>query len=203
MAVFDPILQRRLYKDRELIEYTRSLSSYLPTGRATESRAVIESSLFMFLQGISGQIKVFGDLVNFLTLDYWPPSCVSLLPEWERALGIPDGCFSTNETLDLRRRQILVKLALIGGVVTRQHWEDIGFLLIGKRIRVLPGVVGALGKFDIIIELPIEFNPFVFPHDYLFPVIFSSNLGNTAQCFFDRIKPAHTKITYNYVGDLP
>lgn len=200
---FQPRLQRTLFKSRTLNEYTNSLTSYLPAGRAFDSKDAPDSNLFKIMQGFSGQVKVFGDLTNFLTLDYFPPSCVSLLPEWERAMGIPDDCFDTDVDVDLRRRQILVKIALVGGIVTADDWVRLAALL-NIPIRVFPGISQPpLTEFDIIIEAPLRFEPFVFPHSYTFPVRFSTVSGNIVTCLFNKIKPAHTQIQFRWVGTLP
>lgn len=76
-----------------------------------------------------------------------PSGMVKLLPEWEKAVGIPDDCFPGTGTLDERRRHVFTKLASLG-VQTSDDFEALA-LLFGVVIQCQPGLESPLFPADL------------------------------------------------------
>jgi hypothetical protein len=83
-----------------------------------------------------------------------PDQTVLFISEWERALGIPDGCFKGAGTLNERRRDVLTKLAALG-LQTEKDFEDIAKIF-DLTVDVIPGEESGLvlskPKFTIVIK---------------------------------------------------
>jgi uncharacterized protein YmfQ (DUF2313 family) len=147
---------------------------------------------------------------NNLLIDAFPATAVELLPEWESALGLPDPCAGESPTIQLRQQQVVARL-IAGG---------------GQSAEFFIGYAAALG-YDITITMfapfragmacgkPIygeawahtwQVNAPTFQIEYF-------RVGDDAageplaewdstvlQCELNRLKPAHTILIWNYVG---
>ena len=69
-----------------------------------------------FIRGL-GQIWGFVDrrAADLLEIETDPRKTVELLPEWERAFGLPEPCFLEPFTMEDRRRHLLLKMTFKGG----------------------------------------------------------------------------------------
>ncbi len=130
-----------------------------------------------------------------------------LLPEWEKSVGIPDDCFSINETLARRRLQVLEKFSNFGGVQKAEDFERVaavfGFTVIvkaGKTVHAFPL------EFPILFigdekttghTITVEFTGT--PSD-TFPLTFPVPFGSTEEvfirCIFEKLAPANVQIMF-------
>jgi uncharacterized protein YmfQ (DUF2313 family) len=58
---------------------------------------------------------VDGRIADFLEIESDPRLTHELLPEWERAFGLPDECFPATQSEEDRRRMLVFKMTLLGG----------------------------------------------------------------------------------------
>ena len=92
-------------------EHGTSLAHFCPRGLLF-SRVFDETSqLKKLLNGFGGELRRAEVAVNECYEQHDINKTVLLLEEWERAVGIPDDCFTTDAPLDVRRGQVIIKLA--------------------------------------------------------------------------------------------
>jgi uncharacterized protein YmfQ (DUF2313 family) len=182
-----------------LNEHTRALADYLPNGRTFEAKGIGGSNLWQLLEGLSGELKRTQEYISTLEDEFIPDQTTLFLSEWEKALGIPDTCFTGSGTDEERRRDILTKLASLG-VQTVEDFERLA-LVFGVTVDVLSGVDSGLSFDDITtarytivanIEVPERFI-------YTFPFTFGSQLTALLQCIFERVIPENCRVIFQEI----
>lgn len=98
---------------RDADAYGEAFSRLFPQGAAWP-----RSEESVFQRAIRGIAAIFGDIDaragDFLNRESDPRKTVELLPEWERAFGLPDDCISEPVTIDDRRTALLNRMTLLG-----------------------------------------------------------------------------------------
>ena len=99
---------------RGAAEYAQALAALLPTGPAwpRELASVLQTV-------IAGLAKIWGDQVEalaalLLTIESDPRATVMLLPDWERAWGLPDPCLAEPLTIADRQSTLVNKMTMLG-----------------------------------------------------------------------------------------
>ena len=132
-----------------------------------------------------------------------------MLEEWETAVGIPDDCFSRNATKEQRREQVLLKLVGMNAT-TKEQFIKIADIL-GYNIDVSNGVDTSTfpltfpfllmdeeeKEFIIVVKILSEPEAETFP--LTFPFTLNSDFPEILKCLFEKIKPAHTRVYYQYL----
>lgn len=116
------------------MKQTQALADYLPGGRTFEGKNIYGSNLRALLTGLAGEFTRAQEYLRTMVQEYYPDTTDLYLSEWEKALGIPDDCFSGTGTHTERRRDILVKLLSVG-LQTAQDIIDLAALF-GKTVTV-------------------------------------------------------------------
>jgi uncharacterized protein YmfQ (DUF2313 family) len=111
------------YQRRGASDYKEVFNNLLPTGIAwpRESSTVLQ-------RAVAGLSAIWGDTVEalaglLLTTESDPRSTVILLPEWERAWGLPDKCVAEPLTIADRQFALLNKMTM-RGAQSRQFFID-------------------------------------------------------------------------------
>ncbi len=202
-----------LFNAKTQQEETDALAQYLPSDKIFNSKSFDGSNLRKLLTALGGELSRIDQLfqnvmdgLNLLTttdLDY--------IRLWEGAVGIPDESFPDTESLGIeaRRTHILIKMRSLG-VLTEQDFVDLA-LLLGYVISIENGTL--YGVFPL--SFPIAFAPSIKTARFLmvinapasltgaysfpiaFPVIFSTG-NNIISSLFNILKPANTRILFNY-----
>jgi uncharacterized protein YmfQ (DUF2313 family) len=99
---------------RTAAEYAQALAALLPTGPAWPREP--DRVLMRFVSGLAG---VWGDPVEslaalLLTQESDPRSTVVLLPDWEKAFGLPDACAPTPNSIGERQQALVARMTLLG-----------------------------------------------------------------------------------------
>lgn len=198
-----------LFKRRDLDQYTNSLADYLPGGRLFASKAVNGSNFRKLLRGMSGELFRSNGLLKEYSEQIIPDQTVKFIEEWESTLDIPDGCFLGTGSIDVRRRDILTKLAALG-VQTAQDFIDLAAIF-GVTVTIVPGptpqffpftfpfVLSGSPKeirFTIFVEFTVEEDS-RFP--LRFPFIFGDELIAILECIFNRLRPANCNVVFTQV----
>ena len=195
--------------------FAAALSKLLPRGRAWPRDP---SSVLM--RFVSGLAAIFADVEQraaaFLEREIDPRTTLDMLPEWERAFGLPDPCFPAGQAIGERQAQLVARIAAQGGA-SPQYFIDLA---------------ASLG-YAITIE---EFAPFMAgwsragdpfwqmgdPSIRFFWIVnvpgarvtwFRAGLGIAGQdphariaraddleCILRRWKPSHTQLVFSYSG---
>jgi uncharacterized protein YmfQ (DUF2313 family) len=210
-------------KQREFIpfsddENTQSLADNLPDGRLVVAKNTRNTLFRTFLGALALEIGRVEGFIQFLADDYyiWTSTISGLLPSWERAVGIPDSCFSITEstTLDRRIRGVIAKLALMN-VITSDDFVLLALFFnfrveitsgIGKHGNVFPLTFPIVfsdtpkeARFTMIVNFKDTVNPSVFP--FTFPITFGDDEVAFLRCIFTKLKPAYCRIAFIYTGE--
>lgn len=92
--------------------YRELLLSLLPPGDAI-SRAV-DSEVYAELDLVAIEFARIDERVAELLVEFVPSRCTELLPDWEKALRLPDVCYAPTTT-DERRAAIVARIVGTGG----------------------------------------------------------------------------------------
>jgi uncharacterized protein YmfQ (DUF2313 family) len=94
-------------------DYAGALALLLPQGIAWPREP--ESVLMRVMRGLA-QIFGFVDAraADLLETESDPRKTIELLPDWERAWGLPDPCYRQAQTIDQRHALLMLKMTLLG-----------------------------------------------------------------------------------------
>lgn len=94
-------------------DYALALASLLPSGMAWS-----RDPASILMRAITGLANIFGFVdqraADLLEIETDPKTTVAMLPEWERAFGLPDKCLSEPLSIGDRRKALLQRITLIG-----------------------------------------------------------------------------------------
>jgi len=187
-------------------ENTQALADLLPQGVAWEAKNLEESNMYKLLRALSKEFKRVQSKVNEFVTEHDPETTINLIEEWEAAVGIPDDCFKNDVSLDLRRKQVVAKLAKMN-VQTAKDFIDLaayfGYSVIIKDITegstfplTLPFTLGG----DSSGTMHVKFVDLDTPGN-VFPLTLPFTLGgdsNIIICIFNKLKPSTVEIIYSY-----
>jgi uncharacterized protein YmfQ (DUF2313 family) len=96
-------------------DYTHSMLSLLPQGQAWPRS--LDSTLVKAVRGLAEYWGfVDGRAADLLEIESDPRLTVELLPDWERAWGLPDPCFfGEQQSLAMRHAILMLRMTLMGG----------------------------------------------------------------------------------------
>lgn len=133
--------------------------------------------------------------VRVLIEELYPPSTIALLPEWERALGLPDACTPIGQTLQERRARVVAKYVL-------QPRPTLAYLAeLATRIGYPDATFEETGPYELTVNVP---NPRVTYFrcgasrcgDRLGKIDRAEDL----ECLLNEEKPAHIALVFDYTG---
>ncbi|MCK4759966.1 MAG: DUF2313 domain-containing protein [Candidatus Aminicenantes bacterium] len=193
-----------------LEEHANALATYMPNGPLFEAKNINDSNFRQLLRGLSGELFTSQGYLVTLNDDYFPDQTTLFLAEWEKALGIPDSCFSGIGSHDDRRRNIVTKLAALG-IQTENDFVNLGSTF-GVTVTINPGYdVGSIfpmtfpfvffptikeARFTIVVDFTVEAAS-RFP--LVFPFTFGSDEIAILECVFTKLKPANCNIIFRQV----
>jgi len=94
-------------------DYQNAMLALMPRGRAwSKDPDSVQSIVFSALSRVYERST--SDAINLLT-DAFPVSAVSMLPEWEATLGLPDICDGIDPAYQARQSHVVAKFAGTGG----------------------------------------------------------------------------------------
>jgi uncharacterized protein YmfQ (DUF2313 family) len=208
-------------------DYRDAFLTLLPQGQAWPKETT-ESVLWQACDGLCDYWGfVDGRAADLLEIESDPRATIELITDWERNWGLPDPCLTDPPTgLIERRIALLTKMTAMGGQ-SRQFFLNVATAL-GYTIRIteyLPYMTGvsfcgdSRGVFNA--DDPTEYRWQLGPpeiryywtvhvsaKDFVYFRCNSSQCGidrlleigvpSDLECFFQRYKPAHTQIVYDF-----
>lgn len=183
-----------------------ALARYLPKGRLFEGAFIADSNLRGFLCGLAGELMDAQNYITELEYEYFPNRGTRFIEEWEQALGLPDKCLGRGDTIEERRRDILLKLAA-SGVQTVDDFVRLGEIF-GIELSISNGANHssfctsfphlfvnnpADARYLIVVQLPPEGSD---GFCYDFCAIFGDVTQNALKCLLEELKPANTRLVY-------
>jgi uncharacterized protein YmfQ (DUF2313 family) len=190
-----------LFQRRDIEQYTDSLSDYLPGGRLFASKNIKDSNFRKLLRGLAGELFRANGLLRDYSREVLPDTTERFINEWERALAIPDGCFTGAGTLQERRRDVVIKLSSLGAQ-TAEDFEAIAALfgidvtvVGGKDPSVSPAITpDKTARFTIVIKYAAATG-----FDYEFDFEFGTDDTTFLACIYNRIRPANCQVLFQSV----
>ena len=212
-------------------DYIDALAALLPVGPAWPRE--VDSTLMDLIGGLS-QIWGYADsrAADLLETESDPRETVELLPDWERAWGLPDPCVKAPQGIEARRAALIIKMTMLGGQ-SREFFIAVAEAL-GYTITIteyLPYICGI----SFVGDSRGEFNPDS-PNDWMWQLgppeirfywtvhvtglrltyfhtgssetgvdrLLTIGTAEDLECILNRWKPAHTEIVFDYseVGGL-
>ena len=167
-------------------QHTDALAHYLPGGRTFEAKNILGSNLRQILTGLAHELFRAQGYLCTLDQEYLPDQTVLYLTEWERALGIPDDCFSGTGSDDERLRDIILKLTAYSGIQTVADFQNLADKF-DITATVTPGVDSGFAITDPRFAIVVEW--------------FGTTPAESAQinivsCLFSKLKPANVEIYF-------
>lgn len=199
-----------------------ALAAYLPTGRVWAAKNLAGTVTRGLLEGLSGELLRSTALVEEFRQEILPDETTLFVDEWERAVGIPDDCFTGEGTLEERRNDVLAKLASLG-IQTAEDMRQLALLIYGIELtirnpqrdenNIFPYTFNPTGesdplndggdfvfglsdreaRFQIIIEYANLPTAVLFP--YTFPIPFLTREVAIIECLFQKLRPANVGFT--------
>jgi uncharacterized protein YmfQ (DUF2313 family) len=207
-------------------DYAEAFLALLPYGPAWPRHAL--STLVEACYGLADYWGfVDSRAADLLEIESDPRLTVELLPDWERAWGLPDPCVKAPQGIVARRQALLLKMTLLGGQ-SRQYFIDVAAAL-GYTITIteyLPYICGISRVGDTRSKLdnpddptrymwqlgPPELRYYWTVHvNALSLTYFRTGISECGvdrllaigvpedlECVLGRWKPAHTEIVYDF-----
>lgn len=196
-------------------DFAQVIVEELPTGSAWPRDP--EGDL---MNWVSGCAQIWGDVAaaaaSLLVVESDPRYTFQMLPDWERAFGLPDPCVPRTLTVPERRQALVNRLTTLGGQ-SRQFFIDtaaaLGYTITICEFRPFQFGLSSFGGFRGKLFLPsaqfywkvtvtgprltrFSFGSSSFGRDSFLEIVRAVDL----QCVFSRWKPAHTICLFNYLG---
>jgi uncharacterized protein YmfQ (DUF2313 family) len=224
-------------------DFAAAWASMLPQGSAwPRAPQTVLQQVILGLCGIWGapapnalptstvpEVDVDDRAADLLGIESDPRTTVELLPDWERAFGLPDLCLTEPLTIGDRQKALVARIAILGG--QSRQWFINYASFIGYTITIVeraPYVCGISRCGGTIGETPDDPNWYrwelgsaqvrwwwtVSPANIRLtwfrcgagggqvgvdPML-TINTPNDLECAFNRYKPAHSTITFNFSG---
>jgi uncharacterized protein YmfQ (DUF2313 family) len=208
-------------------DYIDALAALLPVGPAWPRE--VDSTLMALLGGLAQEWGIVdGRAADLLERESDPRATIELLPDWERAWGLPDPCFPSATTIAERQQMLVLKMTWLGGQ-SRQYFinvmEWLGYTVTIKEFAPFMAGVSQVGDTRAPPpDSPIEdqnFRWYIGPAEQRF--VWTINYGQIGlawfraasgqagvdhhlefrvpselQCLLDRWKPAHTVLVPDF-----
>lgn len=199
---------------RDAADYADELAALLPRGFAwpTEPDSLLRQVLAALAGGLAGADGMLWDLLT----EADPRTANSLLPDWERLLGLPDGCLSQpGSSLQERRLAAATKLTATGGQ-SRAYYIGLARTLLEQEVTIReyqPFRAGRSRAGHALTNDPWTYVWQVHAPGYPAPIRFragQSGAGNSLrrerptplECLIRRLRPAHTQVLFSYGSDI-
>jgi uncharacterized protein YmfQ (DUF2313 family) len=208
-------------------DYVFAFNQLLPRGQAwNRDPSSVQQQFYRGLNLYWGDVDASATLL--LTKESDPRSTLMLLPDWERAWGLPDPCLAEPLTIGDRRLALITKMTMLGGQ-SREFFYDLAAQL-GYNINIyeyapymcgisrcgethleerLTGADGTRDRWTLgppekrfiwtVKVNKVRFTPFRCSVGQCgIDPLLRISLATDLECVFRRYKPAHTYIVFDY-----
>lgn len=196
-----------LFNSHTVEQHAQAQADYMPSGKAWRAKNIQASKTRDLLRGLGASSKRTESSLIAMWEQIYIGTATDFVPDFEKALGIPDDCFDGTGTIEDRRADCQIKLVSLY-VVTEQDFIDLA-LLIGFVITIeRPVETTAFPPYDVpFIPVDLKASRFTWiikgvdlvqgfpPYDVPF-LPGSSVTAAKLECLFNKLKPANTSILY-------
>lgn len=193
----------------------------LPTGFAWLAFHTPAKNFYKIVSGLCKSLDTaWAEFYRVVSDELNPYRTKNLMPEWEKALGLPDKCIGPMTDLEDRRDMVLLRL-MRKRYTTAPTWVELARDVFGLEIKLTPGwyvqkpclypfeyprrydLYPKLGRFRIYIDvLNVDFNGY--PYDgtkegnkYPIPYGSGDEGFKRFKCFIERIRPSNVAVIWN------
>ncbi len=191
--------------------YLSQVQSLLPPGDAWTKEP--DANLTKVLSILANRLGEIDERSKLVIKESDPRQTLYMLPEWETALGLPDGCTDVEDTLQERRALLLQRLQLGGH--SKPFFKNVAEIL-GYEIEITQFYPFVCGLSHCGEELggPEEIS-FYWQVKVLGPRLTYFRSGNSScgepllkisraedlECIFMKLKHSHTTLIFSYEGE--
>ncbi len=191
-------------------EQAQMLALKLPDGDFWLAKYIEGTNLNKLLLGFGLELLRLESNLNYVSDELSLVNTNDLIDEWEKEFGIPGSCFaslSQGADIETRVNNILTKIAADGTSIEEQ-FEAVA-LSLGLVVDVINGkdyssfpftfpmtfIADSVreARFMIVVDLK-GVSGSTFP--LTFPITFGDPRVSVLKCFFNKLKPANTKVIY-------
>lgn len=196
------------FKEHTLDQHTQSLADFLPGGCVFAAKNIAGTTHHKLLRGLASELQRTEHTIFEWLKQFDPKTTLDFIKRWEQVVGIPDGCFTGEESLETRRKHIIAKFRA-RGVATEQDFIDLaeflGYDITIERYPIIDQLLPLDVPFDVITGAPQSRFLWVIVGDglipcalpYKVPFVPGCKTGESPLiCFFNKLKPANTFIVY-------
>ncbi len=187
--------------------YREQIIKLLPQGMAWNTDP--SSNFYKVIDAMAQEFARVDAMCTLLVDESFPDTTLQLLPNWERVAGLPDECSELGDTIQVRRMNLLAKIAARGGQTIAYFIEvalKMGFTITISEYNpfrvdysaVEDGLNDEDWQFAFLVSAPEE------------TVVWFRSGGSAAgeplatwgnerlECLINRLKPAHTLALFAY-----
>jgi len=220
--VYPPTMDRHVRRTGD--DYAGALIDLLPRGIAWP-----RDPLSVLMRAMTGLAQVWGFVdsraADLLERESDPRETVELLPDWERNWGLPDPCFTPTPTIGERQAMLVFKMTMLGGQ-SRAFFQSLavwlGYDITIEEYSPFMAGVSSVGDTRFLYDNhhprwqigPPEMRFYWTIHTGQASLTwFRASKGQAGvdphlrigtaedlECLFQRWKPAHTQIVFDYSG---
>lgn len=175
-------------------DFARALANLLPTGEVWPKEP--GSLMMRALSALAGTPARNHAAANALLVDAFPGTAVSLLPEWEATLGLPNDCTPLGTTVEDRQVLVRAKLADTGGA------SKAYFLNIMATYGYTDATIETFAPFRVgidTVDWPLYSNDWAFVW-WMHASSYSPIIDASVTCEIQEVAPAHTIFHAIFVG---
>jgi uncharacterized protein YmfQ (DUF2313 family) len=158
-------------------------------------RRVLGSGLRNLWMGLADElVRVYGRVQDMIR-EAHPLTCNETLADWENEYGLPDPCVTATQTIDERKSAVAARLGSVGGQ-SRAYFIAVAAGM-GFSISITeekPFLIGLSGMGD-----GIGGDNFAFTWTTTASASLTTAQRQLLECTFQRLKPAHTTVQFQYV----
>lgn len=192
---------------RDVAAYTAQLQQLLPTGAAWSRDP--SATLTAFLGALAAEFARVDARADDLLAEMAPRTTYELLEDWERVLGLPDGCTPVLGTLSERRAALVQKLTSLGGQTPAFYVAlaaSLGFEVLVHEFDpdvddYSPGLDISGGKWRLVWRVEVlnqtDFTVFRAGDSAAGDRLVEGGALDL-ECVIRRAKPAHTQVVFTY-----
>jgi uncharacterized protein YmfQ (DUF2313 family) len=187
--------------------YTEQLKKLAPQGLAWSTEPT--SNWVKLLSAIARECARVDAMGSLLVDESFPDTTLLLLPNWERVAGLPDACSDFEDTIQVRKQNLLAKIVARGGA-TKQYLLDVaekfGFninIVEFDQFRVDESSVGdplcgEAWQFAFEVQAPEETITWFRSGGSAAGEPLATWGNERLECLITRLKPAHTVALFAY-----
>jgi uncharacterized protein YmfQ (DUF2313 family) len=212
---------RDVHVRRSGSDYAQALLSLLPVGQAWPRDP--DSVLVQAINGLAQYWGyVDGRAADLLERESDPRKTVELLPDWERAWGLPDPCLPSATTIGERQRMLVLYMTYLGGQSRAYFTQLMAWLGYTVTIKEFAPFMAGISQVGDTRPHPTDqFRWYIGPPEMRFywsvevgtasVIWFRVSSGQAGvdphmrlgipqelQCLLDRWKPAHTELVFDF-----